>query len=109
MRNSLPLIILSLASCSSPDDRICAKPPRLQLGLDLQSTATACVHRWAYRLAKADGPNREIASAVVSGCADSIDAFLASTKEGEVKAQTNFDGLALFHVVQARAGKCEVD
>ena len=109
MRSALPLLVLALASCNSPDDRICAKPPRLHLGQDQQAAAIDCIHRWAYRLAKADGPNREIANAVIGGCAENIDALMESTKQDPAKARADFDSLALFYVVQARAGKCDVD
>jgi hypothetical protein len=84
--------------------------------------AESCIHKWAYRLAPAPGTNREIADATVAGCRDAI------MKEGNLmfKEQNGKDvdgnseaamfkllrvryaDLALFHVVQARAGKCDV-
>ena len=109
MRSALPFLVFALASCNSSDDRICAKPPRLQLGQDQQTAAIGCIHRWAYRLAKADGPNREIANAVIGGCGEPIDRLLESSEQNPTKIRADLETLALFHVVQARAGECDID
>lgn len=81
----------------------------------------ACVHRWAYRLAGSGDPAPVVAKAAFAGC-DTAPAYgtgsrvdLYSRAGQPVSANQYHDGqaqelidLALFHVVQARAGSCPV-
>ncbi|HYI43693.1 MAG TPA: hypothetical protein VD768_08745 [Sphingomicrobium sp.] len=73
----------------------------------------ACIHRWAIRLARAPGPNREIADAVLAGCAEPITLtphMYRQEKNDDLADEAYWTSratkLALFHVVQARAGDC---
>jgi hypothetical protein len=79
----------------------------LPAGADDYTNATSCIHRWAYRLARAAGPNREIAEAVEGGCTDAIDRWATMFPDEEQRIREDFHALALFHVVQARAGDCD--
>lgn len=117
MRPRLLLTVtLSLFGCSQQakqDDRICTTPPGAA-----QGDWASCVHRWAYRLARAPGPNGEIAEAAVSGCYDAIEWEVENSAEAAASDKENLDKMlqtridasrkkALFHVVQARAGHCK--
>ncbi|QZD86164.1 hypothetical protein [Qipengyuania psychrotolerans] len=114
---------------SGGDDRICNAPTPIDLSAAnkaqkswQQMTLTEnCIHRWGYRLAKSEGDNREIADAVVAACRDAIlregnmKFDEKSGTEPDAKDETlmfddlrkSYGELALFRVVQARAGKCE--
>ena len=110
------LIALSvLAGCKEKnvvaDRHICLDPPALS-----QHTTDACVHRWAYRLAGAPESARDVASAVTGGCAANIGADIYNMAKGD-PARTDYWTphirrmaleKALFHVVQARAGHCDI-
>ncbi len=93
------------------DDRICTSPISSMIPGDYR----ACVHRWAYRLAKSPDPAAIVAQAAVAACEDAFafDASRDSKNPQHVEAimaqrmgwlQNN----SLFWVVQARAGKCIV-
>lgn len=104
-----------LAACDQspkPDDRICLTAPTEIATGDMK----ACVHKWAYRLARSSDPAKVVAEAVVDACNDVANyradgSPLENTEEGKrqyeaalAEAETN----ALFRVVQARAGHCEI-
>lgn len=100
-----------LSACgleTNPDDRICLTPPAQTPG-----QWGACVHRWGYRLAGSGDPATTVAQAVVAGCADAIAYQINEAEPGEQAKLANdimrsAQGLALFHVVQARAGHCAI-
>jgi hypothetical protein len=122
---------LLVTGCSSQsrfgqDDRICSiplgPPPAAAKNLYEQMAVTErCIHAWSYRLARAPGGNREIAEAALGGCRDAIIReanFLLAVEKQQVtfeNEQAAFERLrrpyfdmALFHVVQARAGNCDI-
>lgn len=115
----LLLVGLALAGCSrnGGDDRICATAPSFMSIQAAQDRASSCVHRWAYRLARAPGSNAEIADAVIIGCEDAIQVQSArraaepssgTTPEAEFAAMhARLRRLAVFHVITARAGNCD--
>ena len=123
------ILLVACSQGKSADDRICNTPSALDVAgasaassPDEQATlTTSCVHRWAYRLAKAEGSHGEIASAVVGGCREAIDVeanlYLETSKDGLTtpelerirrRLEREYSEMALFHVVQARAGRCDV-
>jgi hypothetical protein len=62
--------------------------------------AEGCVHRWAYRLAASKEPAEVVAKAVTEGACR-----LAVSR---TPFPDLYRGEALFHVVQARAGRCTI-
>ena len=112
------------------DDRICLNPTPLAVGAadniekswEQMGLTTDCIHRWSYRLARSTGPNREIAEAALGGCRDAVlregnMMFQESTgrepNAAEERSMYNalkegYSEVALFHVVQARAGNCDI-
>lgn len=126
------IAVLTLVGCQG-SDRICTVPKPMDESLNalIGSNGTAkvvaarvaaesCVHRWAYRLAGSPDTASVVASAAVAGCEDApaynVRARMVllaqnnmvldgGTPEEELK---RLRGLALFHVVQARSGKCPV-
>ena len=81
----------------------------------------ACVHKWAYRLAGSPDSAEVVAKAVTQACVNVIgqDAERAAVQVAghpdEERRQAFFDismkvmeGQALFRVVQARAGHCDI-
>jgi hypothetical protein len=126
--NWLPLVALVLSSCSqkiTDEDLICDQTPGF-----IQSAATnsdeqleitkSCIHKWAYRLGRSPGPNTEIARATIGACREALDHFLNfKVKEGNESKEPftdqkwqlfkrEFDEMALFRVVQGRAGQCSI-
>jgi hypothetical protein len=91
------------------DGRICLNPPRVEKSGGWGD----CVHRWAYRLARSPDPAEVVAKAAVTACASDI-AWQFNNAEPEQRERLLEDinrsapQLALFHVVQARAGNCNV-
>lgn len=111
---SIALVALALAGCQQAqkaDDRICLTAPSEIAPGDMK----ACVHKWAYRLAQSSDPAETVAKAVATACNDV--ANYAAKKQGGTD-QEIFENYAsarqiaevdaLFRVVQARAGHCEV-
>ena len=120
---------LCLAGCnalqSGQDNRICSDPPGLEppaaKSFEQMAVADNCVHRWGYRLARSPGTNAEIATGVVGACRDAIlhygnlmfKEMRGADPDGGDEAtmfdhlRPRFIDLAVFRVVQARAGKCE--
>lgn len=97
---------LALAGCgdkakSTADDKICLTPPSIG-----QGDWRACIHTWAYRLAGAPDSSKVIAEAVIEGCRGAIEFNKGKEEFQQAKAQSF--NLALFHVVQARAGRCYI-
>jgi hypothetical protein len=106
-----------LASCNQADkadERIC-----LTASADVsQGDWGACVHKWAYRLSRAPDPAQTVADATVAACADAIawqvnngaekDASPPERKVLGDQIMVSARELALFHVVQSRAGNCEI-
>jgi hypothetical protein len=104
----------ALAGCDrAPNNpKICLEPPSLQSDLDSlgrngiapeereTGLAIGCVHRWSYRLAQSREPADVVARAVVDGaCEDTV---------RKTEARAFYLNKALYHVVQARAGRCKV-
>ena len=112
MRNYFAVVaLLAVSACQAqvkPDDRICSTPPAVESG-----AWGSCVHKWAYRLAGAQGSNSEIAKAAVVACADAV-AYKVDAAKPEDRLQLLADinrtapEEALFRVVQARAGHCAI-
>lgn len=112
-------LALCVVGCSEGNPNICSRPPAVWDGLTRQAVTEGCLHRWAYRLARAPGPNPEIAEAALSACEDSV-LMLAGQRaeqyrvpadqlaENTEAAKQEMRRLALFHVVQARAGDCPI-
>lgn len=112
MRKAMMVVCLVLGACDAAprqDDRICLAPARTPQPGDWGS----CIHRWSYRLAQAPGSAREVADAVVAGCSGPMMDQVNSASQDErlqLLADINRSApdLALFHVVQARAGHCDI-
>jgi hypothetical protein len=124
----LPLFAVALASCSQKvgdEDLICNQTPGFIQGgatnSDQQLEITkSCIHKWAYRLGRSAGPNTEIAKATIGACREALDYFLDfKVKEGNESKEPftdqkwqffvkEFDEMALFRVVQGRAGQCSI-
>ena len=112
MRVLLSLSFLALAGCnqSQQDDRICHTPPTAVVPGDWD----ACANRWAYRLAGSPDPAKVVAEAVATACGDTVAWQVNNAEEGDDRRQLaadlmrSLDGLALYYVVQARAGKCDI-
>lgn len=127
------LLSLAVAACSQGGERICSPPLPLSAAHDklivsqgvaevlaAREAAEACVHRWGYRLASAPDAAETVARAVVAGCDDapaySLQARTALLQKHNmafdggsmVAERERLKGLALFRVVQARAGRCPV-
>lgn len=132
---------LAVAGCgvAAEDAEVCSRPPSLaaevaatpkdELG-DAMTAADACIHRWAYRLARSDDPAPDVAAGVIGACRTPIARWgealgnaarddaervgrvrLVSSETGEADTPERiiFDNaadLAIFRVVQARAGRC---
>lgn len=112
MRAVIALTSLALAACnqSEQDDRICHTPSSAAISGDWD----ACANRWAYRLARSPDPAIVVAKAVATACGDTIAWQVNNADEGEDRQQLaadlmrSLDGFALYYVVQARAGKCDI-
>jgi hypothetical protein len=127
--------MLVLAGCgraSVNDQRICSPPGRSYLDPlnkreNRKSTEQMvmnedCIHAWSYRLGKAPGGNREIAEAAVEACSLGIlyEANMLIEEQTGEKADRQSEEIfadkltkryirtALFHVVQGRAGQCDI-
>ena len=110
------------------DDRVCETPILYDVNkpvssVDEQGLITEqCVHKWAYRLARAPGSNAEIAKGTMGACRSAFDTWkiqLANTSQGEfvdvegknryyAQTEAALTEQALFRVVQARAGSCSI-
>ena len=125
-----------VSGCNGPAANICVEPPPLDAVLGNKTDAPSvaefsrqCVHRWAYRLAQSPDPAPVVADAVMGACADLVfrsayaKEYEARIREESVMGFDSFTGQeanqyvvtakelrrqALYHVVQARAGKCAV-
>lgn len=111
MRQLVLGLCLATSACGNPpkqDDRICLTPGLITKSGDWGT----CIHLWSYRLARAPGTAREVADAVVAGCGGPMMEQVNAASQGE-RLQLLDDinrsapELALFHVVQARAGHCD--
>lgn len=121
-RSLLALSGLLASSCgqignSQSDDRICATPPT-EIA---QGAWGDCIHRWAYRLARSPDRAETVAEATVAACGDAIAWQINNADESNLSAagaagrialsneiMASAPKLALFHVVQARAGNCDI-
>lgn len=138
MKRLVVIGLVALGGCQKigADDRICTTPPPLDVtefvgdkAKPVAQLASECVHRWGYRLAGAADDAPVVADAVMAACAEIIDrdirAFTAGRLNnlGEADKRRLYEetsaederfllprhrAQALFHVVQARAGKCAV-
>lgn len=121
MKLAAILATLALVGCANrADDKICATAPNEGASGDMN----ACIHKWAYRLAQSNDPADVVAKAVVHACNDvanevaervgtgpdaKIGADLERAKTEAYRGIVNVGEMqALFRVVQARAGKCDV-
>lgn len=120
MRAVIGCVVLLLGCGRQADDRICSTAPSDVVPGDM----VACAHKWAYRLARSDEPAVVVAKAVARACRDVAEytadqaakspAVLAAGDPDEVRAQTYAGNLALgetealFRVIQARSGNCDI-
>ena len=112
MRLVLIGAILLTGCGSGPDDRICMTSESVQID---QGDMLGCVHKWAYRLAGSAEPAATVAKAVAQACSDvAVYNTEAASSSGDSKSQL-YEGFmaeaekqALFRVVQARAGNCDI-
>lgn len=109
--------VVALASCQQPnkaDERICLTANATVS----QGDWSACVHKWAYRLARSPDPAKVVAEAAVEACEDAIEWEITEGRIGKLgpaakaaltqKLRETALKQALFRVVQARAGNCDV-
>jgi len=110
-------VIVGLALCltgcdreqeAKQNNRICLTPGQMVPG-DWEN----CVHRWGYRLAGAKDGAQVIAQAVVNACTDAMAYQVNHSPEAQRKQlaqeiMTAMPDRALFHVIQARAGRCNI-
>jgi hypothetical protein len=122
MRNLSLSMLLVLSGCDQADDSVCGSlPVNFPAGEvpktvnDQVQVASACVERWAARLARSKQDSAEtVANAAVAGCAKAIDyideivpnAMDASPPDHDY---TEWRQRALFVAVQTRAGRCYPD
>lgn len=104
---------LLLGGCGgeqAADNKICQTAPTTITPGDMM----ACVHKWSYRLARSSEPAPVVAKAVVQACNDvanySADHVPAPSQKTEVYAGQMAVGEteAIFRVIQARAGHCDI-
>lgn len=101
---------LAATSCNRDNDpRICLKPKEVILSGAWED----CVHKWGYRLAVSQDPAEVVAKAVVEACQDAIDwkvnqSILSTQAEVLADIKDRAPKMALFRVVQGRAGRCTV-
>lgn len=119
---TIVLSALLLSGCNQQlenqkaDSRICTPAPT-----KAQGEMVNCVRDWAFRLAHSPDPAEVVAKAAVRACVNVIDedavrtAVQVAGHPDEARHQTFFkismdvmEGQALFRVVQARAGHCEI-
>jgi hypothetical protein len=105
---------LLVSGCDNPPNnpKICSDPPSISREMEKFSGphisktdsangfATGCVHRWSYALARSKEPAEVVSRAVVDGACG-----LAVSRSGD---RDYYLQQSLFHVVQARAGRCKV-
>ena len=138
MRALVVLFAAALVGCDKlPDDRICTTPDPIApvatgaSRLDREGVAASCVHRWSYRLARSTDAASVVADAVMGACWDTIFPLAYATYEDNVShgaekpnitvstrtgreilvgadVYEELHSRAVFHVVQARAGRCRV-
>lgn len=139
MRFAAILFTIGLTGCGAGiDAQICeavVEPPEMVAQeTDQQFTdrrridAEACVHRWAYRLAKSDEAAPVVARAVLERCETKITTGLIKVvtqaaaiaprrndsptewdrvrAEAETAGRKSYEELSLMRVVEARAGNC---
>ena len=127
-RCSILFVIILLAACSQKtgdEDLICQQTPGFIVSAATSSveqleTTEMCIHKWAYRLGRGAGSNTEIARATVGACREALDYYLKfkveeanatdepfSDEQWQESAK-RFEELALFRVVQGRAGQCTI-
>ena len=108
-----------IAGCSSPPQiaREREEPTSARICLPVPSQGKgqwgACVHRMAYKYARAADPAEVVAKAVAESCGQQIAELINSTSPADrpelLKAvMGSIDGLALVKVIEAHAGHCEV-
>lgn len=121
MRGLMLVAAIAVAGCDEgAEKRICSDAPTKITPGDVK----ACVHKWAYRLARSADPVSSVADAAVIACDGMLitraddeansPAVQAAGDPDKVKVETynlwkNIGREeALFRVVQARAGNCEL-
>jgi hypothetical protein len=113
------LIAVGLISgCAAPKEPVALgdKPnPRICQPVPAQGKGQwgACIHRIAYKYARATDQAETVAKAVSSSCGEPLAELLNATeKEKRVElgnaVMVAMDSLALQKVIEARAGHCEV-
>lgn len=102
------MLLATLAGCGpKQDERICRTPAEVISDTDWKG----CVHRLAYRLAGAGGSAKVIAEATVGGCADTVEMAQATGEPiapGAPSVAQLASTQALFRIMQARAGHCDI-
>lgn len=119
-------VVVALAGCSQQDDRICITPLDLTAMQAIPNTIDgyerkldACVHRWAYRIAGAEGSAADLGRAAVGGCDDAVLYFASAKGEPNggdpsgyarerAEAIRAFSRKGAFYVATARAGRCNI-
>ncbi len=117
MRLAVPIILLaSLAACTGsydPDRCSTASGPKAEHVSDAGQT---CIVDWSRKLAASTDPARDVADAVLVACQDTIgkddellDGVLENSSTGTTReASTEARHLAVFRVVEERAGHCSL-
>ena len=125
--NAIFLSVFLLSACSekfSDEDLICDQSPGLLEDVGdaagQQKIVEQCIHKWAYRLGRAPGTNREIAETTLAVCRNAQSIFFEldgaerkSAADDRLRPPLNyylsrFDDKALFRVTQGRAGNCPI-
>ena len=111
---------LLVGGCEQADKRICTSAPKFPY--DEAEAPQSCAHRWAYRLARSKDPAPIVAEAVMQACKEPLDFYksarlgaTAAASERPLPVEQFFTDVtedtrreALFRVVQARAGHCDI-
>ncbi len=117
-RASILFCSVLLIGCQNSEQVTTIEPahnPRICEPVPIQGKGQwgACVHRIAYKYARAADPAEVVAKAVSTSCGEPVAEILNSTpkeKRIELLAQINqsMESFALSKVIEARAGHCEV-
>ena len=113
------MAIAALAGCSNPaqttSERQTRANARICLPVPPQGKGSwyACLHRMAYRYARAADPAEIVAKAVAVSCGQQIaEQINAAAPDDRVELNNEImgsvDSLALSKVIEARAGNCDV-
>lgn len=111
MKRALLMAVTILSACSSSstqhaDAKICEAVPAKG------DPMVNCIHKYAYRLAKAPGSANEITDLVLEACSTEITNWVNGGKTPAERSDrdTIWDSLrsyAKYRVIEARAGHCD--